>query len=73
MARVKVTRIIHYEGEEEWVERVLERSLPDGDHLLGGSKGTIFIRSINESEVPIGLQDVRMYAAHFLKMDETPD
>jgi len=70
MARVKVMRIICYEGDKEWVERVLERSLQDGDHLLGGTRGTISIRSINESEIPIGLQDVRMYAEHFRKVDE---
>lgn len=47
----KVVRQIVYEGDEKWVNLTLSRSIPDGNHPMGGKNNTITITTI-EGEMP---------------------
>jgi len=46
---MKVSRLIEYEGSEQWVQRTLDKSLPEGITKLG-TEFSITITTLKENE-----------------------
>lgn len=58
--RVKIMRVIEYEGPREWVEKTLENSIKDEYEIKIGNRqgGPLVIRNVSFGEpVPVPLQE----------------
>lgn len=51
--RHKVVRVITYQGNEDWISRMIDKALPDGKHEIFGEGGFIKIQT---TERPAGLK-----------------